>query len=296
MLFERRDRPLRGRDEISACLAGFGRDRLERGRRGFRELGHVPEPLALRAKLVLLAGLQALGVGGERAKLVQPRLGGRGVTRQLVVGSARRRELPPRTPSLACRVRRSRECVEDCELVAGTREPPLFELAAHGEERLDRLGDVLARGSAAPGVGARPPIREDPPGEGQALLAGRLQLGELPERLVFRQVELGFDIRLLARRSDQRRIAARAEQEPDRVREDRLPRAGLTGDRVQTGIELELGLPDQDEVLDPKPPQHPAIVGRALDCGDCLFRPCPGGSKPRRPVLCRAWYLVAPSN
>ena len=38
-----------------------------------------------------------------------------------------------------------------------------------------------------------------------------------------------------AGRADQRRVAARAEQQADRVREDRLARAGLAGDRVQAG-------------------------------------------------------------
>ena len=154
--------------------------------------------------------------------------------------------------------------VERRELVGGPREPALLELAAHREQRLDRSRDVLARGAPAPGVGARPPVGEDPPREHERLLALGAELGELAERLVVGQVELGLDVGLVRRRPDQRRLAARAEQEPDRVREDRLPRAGLAGDRVQPRVELELGLPDQDEVLDAQPPEHPAIVRRRL--------------------------------
>ena len=48
-----------------------------------------------------------------------------------------------------------------------------------------------------------------------------------------------------------------AEQQADRLREDRLARAGLAGDRVQPGRELELGLADEDEVLDAQSAQHP---------------------------------------
>ncbi len=91
---------------------------------------------------------------------------------------------------------------------------------------------------------------------GRAAASARLRAGtparrseQLPRRGEF---ELGLDVGLAAGGADQRGLAAGAEQETDRVREDRLPRPGLPGDRVQAGVELELGLADQDEVLDAK--------------------------------------------
>ena len=68
-----------------------------------------------------------------------------------------------------------------------------------------------------------------------------------------RRLELGLDVRIGALRAHERGVPTRSEQQPDGLREDRLPRAGLTGDRVQTRSELELGLADEDEVLDAKP-------------------------------------------
>ena len=228
----------------------------------------MPQALPLGAQLVLLARAEALGVGRERAELLEARLGGRRVPRELVVRTPCRRELPPGAARGARSVGRPGVGVQRRELVRGPCEPALLELAAHGEQRLDRRRDVLARGAPAPGVGARAPVGEDPPREDERLLALRAELGELAEGLVVREVELGLDVRLVGGRSDHRRLPTGAEQEPDRVREDRLPGARLARDRVQPGIELELGLPDQDEVLDAQPPEHPGIVRRRGDRGD----------------------------
>src|SRR5206468_3634542 len=72
-----------------------------------------------------------------------------------------------------------------------------------------------------------------------------------------REVELGLDVCLLAAGSDQRRIASRAQEQADRLREDRLSSAGLAGDGIEPRSELELGLADQDQVLDAQAAQHP---------------------------------------
>ena len=78
-----------------------------------------------------------------------------------------------------------------------------------------------------------------------------------------REIELRLDVRLLAGRADERVVALRAEEQAERLREDRLAGAGLARDRVQPGRELELGLADEDEVLDAEAPKHAAIVDAA---------------------------------
>ena len=88
----------------------------------------------------------------------------------------------------------------------------------------------------------------------QRVLVLRPELGELLE--LVRQVELRLDVGLRGGRADERVVALRAEQEADRLREDRLPRAGLAGDRVQPGRELELRLADEHEVLDAQSAEH----------------------------------------
>jgi DNA repair ATPase RecN len=65
-----------------------------------------------------------------------------------------------------------------------------------------------------------------------------------------RQVELRLDVGLRPGRPDERVAALRPEQEPDGLREDRLARPGLAGDRGEPRRRLEVSLADQHEVLD----------------------------------------------
>ena len=191
---------------------------------------------------------------------VEPRLGERGVRRQLLVPAAGGLELAPRRPrrGAAGELLLAAEAVEHLELVRRPREAALLELARHRDDALDGGGDVLPCGRASPRVGARAAVGEDAAGDEERVLVLGPQLGELLELL--REVELRLDVRLLAGGPDVRVVALRAEQEAERLGEDRLPGAGLSRDRVQPGRELELGLADEDEVLDAEPAQHAAIV------------------------------------
>src|SRR5581483_1510545 len=51
-------------------------------------------------------------------------------------------------------------------------------------------------------------------------------------------------------------VAAGAEQQADRLREDRLAGARLAGDRVQARGEAQLRVADEDEILDAEAAQH----------------------------------------
>ena len=152
------------------------------------------------------------------------------------------------------------EGVEDVELVRRPREPPLLELAGHRDQPLGDRRNVIARRGAPPGVGPCSAVGEDSAREDETLLALRPELREHVEGFLLqepvREVELGLDICLLAAGSDQRRIASRAQEQADRLREDRLSGPGLAGDGVEPRSELELGLADQDQVLDAQAAQH----------------------------------------
>ena len=153
---------------------------------------------------------------------------------------------------------------------------------------LRRGGHVLARDGASPRVRPRAPVAEDAPRDHEPRLALRSELGERSELLVVeeavRDVELGLDVRLRPVRADRRRIRARAEEQPDRLREDRLARAGLPRDRVQAGREGELRLADEDEVLDPERHPHPQDGGRARAVTE---RTAVGSPPSSRAKLCR---------
>src|SRR5207244_1849117 len=84
--------------------------------------------------------------------------------------------------------------------------------------------------------------------------------------------ELGLDIGLVTGRADQRRIAAGAEEQADRTREDRLAGAGLAGDRIEPRRELERRLTDQDEIADPEALEHGRTSSGAPAASPCSCR------------------------
>ena len=139
-------------------------------------------------------------------------------------------------------------------MIGRSCQAPLLELARHRDDPLDRRRNVLACRSAAPGIRPRPSVGEDAPRDEQRVLVLGAQLGQLVE--LVRQVDVGFDVGLGSGGADEGVVALRAEEEADRLGEDRLARAGLPGDRVQSRREVELGLPDEHEILDSQPSQH----------------------------------------
>ncbi len=264
---QRRHRPLGEPDEPGGSLAVVGRERVRGGRSALGELGDMAKPLALAAQRLLAARLHPLGVLDERVELGEPRLRERCVRRQLLVAPSRGQQLPPGGARLAppAQLLLAAEPVEHLELVCRPREPPLLELARHGDHPLDGGADVLACRRAAPRIRARAPVAEDAAGDEQRVLVLGPELDERLQllRVVLEQVELRLDVRLRPGRADERIVALRPEQEPDRLGQDRLPRTGLAGDRVEPGRELQLRLPDQHEVLDAQPSQHPVDGSRA---------------------------------
>ena len=257
---ERCDRTLGERDETGRAVALVGGERLGGSRCRLRELRYVTQPLALGAQHVLPARLHAVGVLDERAQLIEARRRDRGVLGQLLEAPSRSHELAPsRTRgSTALQLLVAAEPVEHLELVRRPRKPPLLELTRHRHNRLDCSSHVLARRRPAPRVRARAAVAEHAPRHEQGVLVLRAEVGQLLE--VVGQVELGLDVGLRTGGPDERIAALRPEQQPDRLREDRLPRARLARDRVQPGRELELGLPDEHEILDSQAAEHARSV------------------------------------
>ncbi len=250
--FERRDGPLGERDEPGCALALVRRERVGRRGRSLRELGDVPQSLAVAAQLLLVPVFHPLRVLGERAQLRDPSIDGSRVRGQLLVTAPGRLQLAP------CRSHRlavdPREAVEQLELVRRARQAALLELPGHRDHALDGGGDVLARGRTAPGVCAGPSVREDAARDDERVLVLGPQLRKLVQ--LGRNVQLRLDVRLVRGRPDERVVRLRPEQEADRLREDRLPSACLPGDRVQARRKLELGRADEDEIVDAQAAQH----------------------------------------
>jgi hypothetical protein len=184
------------------------------------------------------------------------RLAPLGGLRELVPQSARGGQLAPGPGEIPtpAQLLLPGEGIEDVELVGGPGKPALLELPGHRHQPLDERRQLLARHVAPPGVGARAPVGEHTAGghEGRFALGPQLrdrgQVGVVEDPV--REVQLGLDVRLGRARAQVAGVAARPEQEAERLREDRLSRAGLAGDGVQAGREREIRVADEDEVLD----------------------------------------------
>ena len=253
---ERRNRPLGDSGQRRRAVAVLGRERLG-GRRGaLGELGHVAQPVAIGVERCLGVRLEPLGRRHERLQLGEPGRLRRCVARQLLVAPAGRTELAPRRARLPApaSLLLAAEGVEHVELVRGPRQPALLELTGHGDEPLGGCGQILPRHRPAPGVRPRAPVGEDAAREHEPGLVLRGELRETGQLVVVEEavghVELGLDVRLGATGADGCRVALLAEQQAERVREDRLPRSRLARDRVQPLRGRELRGPDQHEVLD----------------------------------------------
>ena len=202
--------------------------------------------------------LEALGRLDERGQLAQASLLGGGPARQLVVPLAGRAELPPGEPGLPAppELLLADEGVEHVELVGGSAEPALLELAGHRDQTLGGGGEILPRDGAAPRIRAGATVAEDAPGKHEpGLVLGR-QLRERGELVVveepLRDVELCLDVGLAAAGADDACVALRPEEQADRLRQDRLARTRLARDRRQARPRRQLALADEDEVLDPQ--------------------------------------------
>ena len=247
------------RGELGGAPAVVRRQRRSGRGRGLRQLGDVPQPLAVGPQLLLALDRDLGGVLHERPQLGEPLRCRRRAAHELVVGTPGSLELAPRRaqPRAPAELLVAAVGIENVELIRRASQPALLELARHRHEPLGGGRHVLARRRAAPGVRARAPVPEHAPGDDDVFLAVGPQLEQRQDVVLLerarRRLELGLDIRIGALGAHERGVPARAEQQPHGLREDRLPRAGLPGDRVQTRGKLELGLADEDEVLDAQP-------------------------------------------
>ena len=222
----------------------------------------MTEPLPLGTERVLVLDLHPERVLDESAQLCEPRLGGLGPTLELFMPAPRRLQLAPGHTSrgAAPQLPVAAERVEYVELVGGSCEPPLLELPGHRDHALGRGRHVVARRRSAPRVRTSATVAEHTARQYEPFLVLRPELGQRLEPILLeqavRQVELGLHVRLLPTRTDERRVTSRSEQQPDRLGEDRLARPGLARDRIQARRELELGVANQDQVLDAQTAQH----------------------------------------
>ena len=222
-----------------AGVSVLGGERLRGRGHCLGELRHVPEALALRTQRVFGVRREAFRPRDQLPQLFEPLGAAHLCARELVAMLARSPELPPGAGVFRAQpeVLLANEGVESVELEGRTRQSPLLELARHGEQPLDERCELLARHRPAPGVRPRAPVREDAPCGDESVIVLGPKFGERREALVVEdalgKVEVRLDVGLARTRPEVARVPGRAEEEPDRLGEDRLACARLPCDRVQ---------------------------------------------------------------
>ena len=153
------------------------------------------------------------------------------------------------------------EAVERLELGAGEGQLAVLVLAVEGEQPGAERLQVGAPRRERPATNAlvRPLAETRRPSDELRAPLGE-PLRDLRQLRVVEQalgkLEDPLDVGLVRAGPDDLRPRLPAHQQVEGVREDRLARAGLAGDRVQARAEAQLGALDQQQVLDSELEEH----------------------------------------
>jgi len=167
---------------------------------------------------------------------------------------------PNESQTLLVEVIGAGERIQDLELGGSEHQPAVLVLAVEREQpRAERL-EVCGVRRTALDEGAGPTAGANAASNDDLLRSIRQPLRELAQLGVVehprRNRERALDVCLRGARPDDLRPRPPAQQEVQRVGEDRLPRARLAGDRIEARLEAELGPLDQQQVLDSQLVQH----------------------------------------
>ena len=221
----------------------------------------MAQPAALAREVVLLAGLRIdlRDRLGQRAQLGQPPLlvGGAGL------GLGERAPCGDERAPGGCHLRAQRRQrlaaggIQQVELHGRAHEPARLVLGDHLDQRLADALEVVARAAAAVEQRARAALAPDAAGHDDALGALGCELGQLLGQLDVRERRL--DVGLGAGRADERGVGAAAQQQADRLGEDRLAGARLARQHVQARVQRQPRGAHEHEVLDDELLEHQRV-------------------------------------
>src|SRR4051794_8433782 len=152
------------------------------------------------------------------------------------------------------------EAVERLELRAREGQLAVLVLPVEGEQARAQGLELRRGGGAAGQEGAGPATCGDTAADRYLRGALRQALGDLGQLRVveqaIRKLEDSLHICLARPWPDDVRPGLPSHQQVEGVREDRLARPGLAGDRVQPGAEAQLGALNQEQVFDSELEEH----------------------------------------
>ena len=140
---------------------------------------------------------------------------------------------------------------------AGPHEPARLVLRDHLDQRLADALEVVARAAAPVEQRARAALAPHAAGHDDALGALGRELAQLLGQLGVRERRL--DVGLGGGRADERGVGAAAEQQSDRLGQDRLAGARLAREHVQAGMQREPCGAHEHEILDDELLEHQRV-------------------------------------
>ena len=242
---------------------------VREGRRDAQPLG-VAEPLVLDPQLGVLGGLWV-----ELLELFEAVLEHLDLARPVTGLLAQRGELcagglvlvvQPRVALERLGHGRPTELVEHRAVLVAVAQPPLVGLAVDRHEVLTDLGEHADRSGPATDVGPRATLGRHRTDQDQAVAhlgpgLGSAQRGRVGGRDLDEALHHGGG----GTSTHQARVGAGTEEQPQAGDDHGLAGAGLTSEHVEPGVQVEHGVVDDTESLDPQFLQHGATLSRDRD-------------------------------
>src|SRR6185295_8026820 len=139
----------------------------------------------------------------------------------------------------------------------------VFMLSVDMHQRAACLGEHIERTEAAVQINTIFPRTAEYPFDDELITDFEPRLAEQGLNRRRQIVEQGFHRRLILAVANDVSSAALARDQPERIENDRLARAGFAGEDVETRLEFQNNLIDNGKILDAKFAQHDAF-GLAL--------------------------------
>ncbi len=147
--------------------------------------------------------------------------------------------------------------VEQVAVHARVQKAAVVLLSMQLHQRVGKAAQDVAGDAAVVDVGGLAAVGRDRAAEEQLLARG--QAAVLQHRaggMGGAEVEGGRDLADIGAGADDVGAATPAEDEPERIEQDRLPRPGLSGQDVEAGAEVELQPVDDQDVADVEAAEH----------------------------------------
>ncbi len=221
-----------------------------------REAPRVGLPRLLHAQGLLLARREARALDLARLELqhLAPALGLPPVTAKPLEGGLGRAQVAEELGQRPAVVG-AREVVQQVDVRRGVEQPLGLVLAVDDREPRGEVAEEAHGNEGAVHRGAALSARLELPANDH-LVPVRAQPALLEESRSVVNLEDGFDRGALFPRPDEVRRGPIAQQEPERVDQDRLSCPGLTGQERQSRAELDLERRNQGDVVDPQQFKH----------------------------------------